>query len=104
MEKHCEAITEDYAQERLPRICFTYADEVMLREAAGRNVVLQQLLGEILVHLCSLVGIDVVSEGLVQVCKNNSGVSVFRSEAPIHDAHPCWECARLALVSPESKQ
>ena len=46
---------------------FTYTDEVMLREAAGSDVVLQQLLGEVLVHLCRFMGVHVVSEGLVQV-------------------------------------
>lgn len=51
--------------------CFTYTDEVMLREAAGSNVVLQQLLGEVLVHLSCFMGIHCIPKGLVQVCKRN---------------------------------
>lgn len=47
----------------------TYADEVMLREAAGSDVVLQQLLGEVLVHLSRFVGVHGVPQGLVQVCR-----------------------------------
>lgn len=48
----------------------TYADEVMLREAAGSDVVLQQLLGEVLVHLSCFVGVHGVPQGLVQVCRH----------------------------------
>lgn len=48
----------------------TYADEVMLREAAGSDVVLQQLLREVLVHLSCFVGIHGVPQGLVQVCEH----------------------------------
>lgn len=47
--------------------CITYTDEVMLREAAGSDVVLQQLLGEVLVHLCCFMGVSAISEGFVQV-------------------------------------
>lgn len=57
--------------------CFTYTDEVMLREAAGSNVVLQQLLGEVLVHLGCFMGIHGVSKSLVQVCKQNQSKSPF---------------------------
>lgn len=53
-------------------ICLTYTDEVMLREAAGSDVVLQQLLGKVLVHLGCFVGIHSVPKGLVQVCKHNT--------------------------------
>lgn len=42
-------------------------DEVVLWEAAGLDVVLQQLLGEVLVHLGGLVGVHGVPAGLVQV-------------------------------------
>lgn len=40
---------------------FTYADEVMFREAAGSDVVLEELLGEVLVHLGCFMGVHVVS-------------------------------------------
>lgn len=40
-------------------------NEVVLWEAAGLDVVLQQLLGEVLVHLCSLMGIHGVPTCLV---------------------------------------
>lgn len=43
----------------------------MLRKAASCDVVLQQLLGEVLVHLGCFVGIHGVPKGLVQVCKQN---------------------------------
>lgn len=46
-------------------IYFTYTDEVMLREATGSDVVLQQLLGEVLVHLGCFMGIHCVPKGLV---------------------------------------
>lgn len=42
-------------------------DEVVFREAAGLDVVLEQLLREILVHLGGLMGIDGVATGFVQV-------------------------------------
>lgn len=44
----------------------------MLRQAAGSNVVLQQLLGEVLVHLGCFMGIYGVPKRLVQVCKQNT--------------------------------
>lgn len=53
-------------------ICFTYTDEVMLGEATGSDVVLQQLLGEVLVHLGCFMGIHRVPEGLVQVYKHST--------------------------------
>lgn len=53
----------------------TYTDEVMLREAAGSDVVLQQLLGEVLVHLGRFMGIHGVPQGLVQVCKHTVNMS-----------------------------
>lgn len=40
-------------------------NEVVLWEATGLDVVLQQLLGEVLVHLCSLMGIHGVPTCLV---------------------------------------
>lgn len=43
----------------------TYTDEVVLWEATRRDVILQQLLGEVLVHLRCFVGIHCVSQGLV---------------------------------------
>lgn len=43
----------------------TYTDEVVLWEATCSDVVLQQLLGEVLVHLRCFVGIHCVSQGLV---------------------------------------
>lgn len=42
-------------------------DEVVLGEAAGFDVVLEQLLREVLVHLGSFMGIHSVPAGLVQV-------------------------------------
>lgn len=45
--------------------CATYTDEVVLWEATRGDVVLQQLLGEVLVHLRCFVGIHCVSQGLV---------------------------------------
>lgn len=42
-------------------------DQVVLGEAAGLDVVLEQLLGEVLVHLGGLVGIHGVATRLVQV-------------------------------------
>ena len=40
----------------------------MFREAAGCDVVLQELLGKVLVHLSGLMGIYGISTGLVQIC------------------------------------
>lgn len=57
----------------------TYADEVMLREAAGSDVVLQQLLGEVLVHLRCFVGIHGVPKGIVQVCRHIQDDDEYRS-------------------------
>lgn len=57
---------------RSSRGLLTYADEVVLGEAAGGDVVLQQLLGEVLVHLGGLVGVHGVPQGLVQVCKHSA--------------------------------
>lgn len=60
------------------QFCSTYTDEVVLREAAGSDVVLQQLLGEVLVHLGRFMGVYVVPKGLVQVCKHNAWLkSIF---------------------------
>lgn len=56
----------------LLKICITYTDEVMLGEAAGSNVVLQELLGEVLMHLCCFMGIPAVSKGFVQVYEQNT--------------------------------
>lgn len=47
--------------------CCAYGDEVVFREAAGRDVVLQELLGKVLVHLSCLVGVHAVPTGLVQI-------------------------------------
>ena len=44
-----------------------YGDEVVFREAAGCDVVLQELLGKVLVHLSCLVGVHAVPTGLVQI-------------------------------------
>jgi len=44
----------------------------VLGEAAGGDVVLQQLLGEVLVHLGRFVGVHGVPQGLVQVCKHSA--------------------------------
>lgn len=46
-------------------LCLTYTDEVVLWETTGSDVVLQQLLGEVLVHLCCFVGVHRVPQGLV---------------------------------------
>lgn len=56
----------------LLQICITYTDEVMLREAAGSNVVLQKLLREVLMHLCCFMGIPAISKGFVQVYEHNT--------------------------------
>lgn len=47
--------------------CCAYTDEVVFREAAGCDVVLQELLGKILMHLSCLMGIHGVSTSLVQI-------------------------------------
>lgn len=46
-------------------------DEVVLRKAAGLYVILEQLLGEVLVHLGSLMGIHGVPAGFVQVSQQS---------------------------------
>lgn len=53
----------------------------MLGEAARSDVVLQQLLGEVLVHLGRFVGVHSVPKGLVQVCKHST-----RSESTLTTA------------------
>lgn len=50
-----------------PQTQSLYRDEVVFRETAGFNMVLEQLLGEVLVHLGSFVGIHGIPAGLVQV-------------------------------------
>lgn len=40
----------------------------MFREAAGCDVVLQELLGKVLVHLSCLVGVNGISTSLVEIC------------------------------------
>lgn len=47
--------------------CCAYGDEVVFGEAAGRDVVLQELLGKVLVHPSCLVGVHAVPTGLVQI-------------------------------------
>lgn len=41
---------------------------IVFREAAGSDVVLQELMGKVLVHLSCLVGVYGVSTSLVQIC------------------------------------
>lgn len=53
---------------RLMDLCCAYADKVVFREAACCNVVLQELLGKVLVHLSCLVDFHGVSTSLVQIC------------------------------------
>lgn len=48
--------------------CHAYTDEVVFGEAAGCDVILQELLGKVLVHLSCLVRIHGVSTSLVQIC------------------------------------
>lgn len=44
-----------------------YRDEVVFGEAAGLNVVLEQLLREVLVHLGGFMGVHGVPTGFIQV-------------------------------------
>lgn len=48
-------------------------DQVVLGEAAGLDVVLEQLLGEVLVHLGGLVGVHGIATRLVQVPEQGRG-------------------------------
>lgn len=64
----------------------TYRDEVVFREAAGLNVVLQQLLGEVLVHLGSFVSIDGIATCLVQIFQHREtkkGAATIATELPL---------------------
>lgn len=63
-----------------------YRDEVVLRKAARLNVVLQELLGEVLVHLCCLMRIHGVPTGLVQVWK--TGAVCVYLETPVSNWPP----------------
>lgn len=53
---------------RLTNWCIAYTDEIVFGEAAGCDVVLQELLGKVLVHLSSLVGVNGISTSLVEIC------------------------------------
>lgn len=53
-------------------------DEVVFGEAAGCDVVLQELLGKVLMHLRCLVGVHGVSTGLVQIFEKSGGPELHR--------------------------
>lgn len=85
---------------RLTNWCIAYTDEVVFREAAGCDVVLQELLGKVLVHLSSLVGVNGISTSLVEICWEKIIVStadhgcsfMFHKYGSEHQIH-LWTCS-----------
>lgn len=63
-----------------------YTDEVVLRETAGSDVVLQELLGEVLVHLSRFMGVYRVPTCLVQIYRENSHFSQYVSKTDTQTA------------------
>lgn len=65
-----------FASKLLPswELRISYRDEIVFWKTAGFNVVLEELLGEVLVHLCCLVCIHGIATGFVQVCKRRASV------------------------------